>query len=106
MGILLLLNGVMPNVMEKQDEDMTSSKEELRDRICQGMVYAKKLFDDLPARLKSIETSGASADGVMATHCCEAQFQLDSGKEWCASVPASLTCDELAELTQSKKYLP
>jgi prophage maintenance system killer protein len=112
LNMFLMLNGLVPMVMEKQDEDMTSSPDELRDKICEGMAYAKKLLRDLPEIPLEILSENRPSDEhpfpvqSKDARCCAAADSLNGGEEMCVSVPMGLTCEKYGNLKQSMKYMP
>jgi len=106
LNIMLLMNGISPVVMARQDDDMTSSEQEFREKVCEGMAYAKGLFLSLPGLKQNMMRS---TPGKM--RCCSAPYALEtyllgSGTPWCVTIPESLDCDEYSKLTQSARYLP
>mmetsp|Transcript_10187 Transcript_10187/g.16537 ORF Transcript_10187/g.16537 Transcript_10187/m.16537 type:complete len:861 (-) Transcript_10187:55-2637(-) len=111
LNIMLMLNGLVPMVMEKQDEDMTSSMDELRDKVCDGMVYARTILNELPKLRTQIleQASGSTAQYPVQAkdaRCCAAADSLNGGEEVCVSVPMGLTCEKYGDLKQSMKYVP
>lgn len=119
LNIMLLMNGISPVVMARQDDDMSSSEQEFREKVCEGMAYAKGLFLSLPGLKQNMMRStpptllispmGSKFLGNM--RCCSAPYALEtnlfgSGTPWCVAIPESLDCDEYSKLTQSARYLP